>query len=345
MRKTLLKSVLVFLLIACLISCSDSPETPMPTSIELLSEGVQEGVVGQQLNDAIVVMVKDQFGKPLKDVMLVGSVKEGSLAQVKLLTGTDGIARFVWKLGLSELQQLYITVIGRNSTKIEGLPIHVDATAALSIVTDVDGNIYSTVRIGKQIWLAENLRTTRYSDGTKIPLVEDAKKWANLSNTDKAYCYYGNAKYSDVRCGILYTWAAATKGEGYSTRNPSGIQGVCPDGWHIPSSDEWIQLYTFLGGAKVAGGKMKEANLISWLTPNTGATNSSGFTALSTGYRGYDGRFFCKGLVANYWSTTENCMPCGPSKWWLSSDVADCYHGGSSYFNSGYSVRCVMDND
>jgi len=344
MKKTISKLGLALLLIACIASCQkDNSDIPVATSIELLSGKFMQGVAGQQLTDSIVVIIKDQFDHPLKDVILNCQITEGSLPNENPVTNIDGKASFVWKLGPAETQSLYIKVLETNGTNIAGSPIKVDATAALPIVTDVDNNEYNTVRIGNQVWMTENLRTTKYSDGTPIPLVENEEDWASLSNIDKAYCLYNNTENVDVRYGILYTWAAATNDEGYSETNPSGIIGVCPDGWHIPSSSEWIQLYEFLGGSEIAGGKMKEAGLDNWLYPNADATNSSRFTALPAGYRGANGSFNGMGTYAHYWSTTENCMPCGPSNWWLSTDASNFYHGGSSYFNSGYSVRCVMD--
>jgi len=106
-------------------------------------------------------------------------------------------------------------------------------------VTDYDGNTYNTVQIGNQVWMAENLKVTHYSDGTEIQLVEDKSAWETLSHTDKAYCYYNNISSNGKTYGALYTWAAVMNGAGSSNTNPGRVQGVCPDGWHLPSDAKW----------------------------------------------------------------------------------------------------------
>ena len=117
-------------------------------------------------------------------------------------------------------------------------------------LVDYDGNFYQTVQIGNQVWMTENLKVTHYADGTTIPLVTDNTAWGNLddNNTDKAYCYYNNdANGEGDIYGTLYTWAAAMNGASSSSANPSGVQGVCPTGWHLPSNAEWTELTDYLG--------------------------------------------------------------------------------------------------
>ncbi len=112
-------------------------------------------------------------------------------------------------------------------------------------IQDFDGNYYDVVIIGKQAWTAENLKTTHYADGTAIPFIENDAEWVNLGTTGQAYCFYSNdpTKYGG---GALYSWAAAMKGA--SANNHNTIQGVCPDGWHLPTDDDWQELYDFVGG-------------------------------------------------------------------------------------------------
>jgi uncharacterized protein (TIGR02145 family) len=166
-------------------------------------------------------------------------------------------------------------------------------------VTDIDGNVYGTTTVGNKLWMAENLKTTRYADGTPLTLWLDTYYPSSL----KAYCWYdGNINNKDVY-GALYTWSAAMNGESPSNSKPSGIQGVCPTGWHLPSDAEWTQLIISLGGEFSAGGKLKEAGTSHWESPNTGATNESGFTALPGGTR--SGRNFSgMGKYGYWWSTT-----------------------------------------
>ncbi len=177
-------------------------------------------------------------------------------------------------------------------------------------------NVYQTVQIGDQIWMAENLKTTRYADGSAIPLVEGTTGWDALTTTDKAYCWYDNSTANRDTYGGLYTWAAAMNGAAGSDANPSGVQGVCPDGWHLPSDAEWKELEMFLGMSQAEaddtgwrgtdeGGKLKEAGTTHWNSPNTGATNESGFTALPGGIRYVDGSFSNMGYGADFWASAE----------------------------------------
>ncbi len=141
-------------------------------------------------------------------------------------------------------------------------------------VSDYDGNVYAAVRIGDQVWMAENLRSTHYSDGAPIEC------WPYNDDPAMARTY-----------GRLYRLAALTRGAASSVANPSGVQGAAPQGWHIPSPAEWQQLAATLGGASVAGGKLKESGTAHWLSPNTGATNESLFAGLPAGFRGVTGNF------------------------------------------------------
>jgi uncharacterized protein (TIGR02145 family) len=195
-------------------------------------------------------------------------------------------------------------------------------------MTDQDGNVYTSINIGIQVWMVENLKTTKYRNGdligTTTPdtldiLGESTPKyqWACDGNDSKVNTY-----------GRLYTWYAVT-----DSRN------VCPDGWHVPSDDEWTTLTTYLGGESVAGGKLKEAGTTNWWPPNEGATNSSGFTALQGGNRAYSGGF---GIDGSWWSSTgsETAVAYGRSMFYNGSNVDRC----RQYKNYGFSVRCLRDN-
>jgi uncharacterized protein (TIGR02145 family) len=142
-------------------------------------------------------------------------------------------------------------------------------------VKDIDGNTYRVVRIGRQWWMAENYKVAHYRNGDAIPNVTESA-WNDL-HTDACCVYLDNNSYLAVY-GRLYNWYAAID-----------KRGLAPDGWHIPSQAEWQELIDYLGGEQVAGGKLKETGLAHWHSPNTGATNESGFSALGSGYRGYSG--------------------------------------------------------
>jgi uncharacterized protein (TIGR02145 family) len=193
-------------------------------------------------------------------------------------------------------------------------------TGASNQVTDIDGNIYNTVTIGTQVWLKENLKATKYNDGTAIPNVTDNTAWS--SNSTGAYCDYSNTPSSSSTYGRLYNWYVV------ASTNP---KNVCPTGWHVPSDTEWNTLIIYSGGDVVAGGKLKETGTVHWLSPNTGATNESGFTALPGGYRSETGTFGLIGNSGYWWSSIEG----GTTFAW------DRY----MYYNSGNAVRADMDKN
>jgi uncharacterized protein (TIGR02145 family) len=214
-------------------------------------------------------------------------------------------------------------------------------TGSGSAVIDIDGNEYQTVQIGDQLWMAENLKTTHYADGSAIPLVEGASAWDALGTDDKAYCWYSNDTASRDTYGGLYTWAAAMNGAGSSSANPSGVQGVCPDGWHLPGDAEWAELINYLGGSNIAGGKLKEAGTLHWISPNTGATNESGFTTLPGGYRSLVISFNWSGNFAGFWTATEDDVSLACYRYMLydNAGVLRSNYGKQG----GFSVRCLGD--
>lgn len=201
-----------------------------------------------------------------------------------------------------------------------------------STVTDVDGNVYHTCTIGTQVWMVENLKTTRFRDGTTIPLVTDGDEWVGRGALQSsAYCNYENTVANAVTYGRLYNWYAAT-----DERN------ICPLGWHVPTEAEWLTLINYLAGQDQAGGKMKETGTTHWSSPNTGATNSSGFTALPGGSRQIiDGAFSGQAESGVWWSQTEID---GDMAWYhqLYFDQAGIGIAGLGK-TSGYSIRCIKD--
>ena len=222
-------------------------------------------------------------------------------------------------------------------------------------VTDYDGNSYTTVIVGNQEWMAENLKVTHYPDGTPIPNVNNDTDWNNLSpnNTDDAYCWYNDDILNKDVYGALYTWAAAMGDNAVSSSaNPSGVQGVCPDGWHLPSDDEFKEMEMFagmsieevdvIGGGRGTdeGNKLKEIGTTHWIAPNDGI-NTYGFTALPGGFRSNtDGSFEYLGLHGSWWSTTDDSILVEIRELYNTSSMIASWGG---YKSSGYSVRCVKD--
>ncbi len=185
-------------------------------------------------------------------------------------------------------------------------------------VKDIDGNVYKTIKIGKQLWMAENLRVTHYGNGEEIPCLPEDDEWDNNSG---AYCYYNNDTTNIRKYGLLYNWFAVD-----DSRN------LAPKGWHVPTDSEWQELVEYLGGDAIAGGKMK----------STAATNDSGFSALPGGYRYNHGIFDGIGTNPYFWSSTESN---GGNAWYryLYNNNSMVYRDDSGWKQAGYSVRCVAD--
>lgn len=181
--------------------------------------------------------------------------------------------------------------------------------------------------IGTQVWMVENLKTTKYRDGTSIPNVIDNTTWSNL--TSPSYCWYNNDVTNKNIYGALYNWYTAN------------IDQLCPTGWHVPSDAEWTILISYLGGESIAGDKLKEAGTTHWQSPNTG-TNESGFTALPGGVRSNSGIIGLPvGGYGRFWSATEfNATSAG---YLIMNFDAIKVNQTSNLKNFGFSIRCIKD--
>jgi uncharacterized protein (TIGR02145 family) len=195
-------------------------------------------------------------------------------------------------------------------------------------VTDYDGNFYRTVRIGDQCWMMDNLKVTHFRNGDPIPNVTDAGEWLSLGT--EAYCDYGNDPANADIYGRLYNWYAAI-----DSRN------IAPEGWHVATLEEWQMLADYLGGDDVAGGKLKMAGTAYWLSPNTGATNESGFTAMAGGYRDEYGNFIHMADQARFWTSTMHTGTDGEYLYLVydNSELMQTW----LYWRYGLSIRCVKD--
>ncbi len=207
-------------------------------------------------------------------------------------------------------------------------------------VEDIDGNVYKTVLIGDQLWMAENLKTTKYNTGDRIPNVKDNMDWIDL--TTGARCYYNNDSTVFVGTyGALYNWFAVTDS-----------RKLCPAGWHVPTDSEWKELEMFLGMSQAdadahewrgtdEGGKLKETGTINWASPNTGANNSTGFTGRPGGYRNWFGPFEEEGNWGIWWTATEFDATYAWKRN-MSSEYSKIYN----FYNpkiARFSVRCLKD--
>jgi uncharacterized protein (TIGR02145 family) len=219
----------------------------------------------------------------------------------------------------------YYYFTGTNWIGIEGSGAGAISTSSC---IDYDGNAYPTFQIGSQVWMAENLRVFHYRNGDAIPNVTVGVDWTALNSG--AYCWYDNDQPANAKYGVLYNWFAVDDG-----------RGLCPAGWHVPSDDEWIAFKSYLGGYLVAGGKMKAASDL-WISPNTDAVNSSGFTGLPGGDRYWtSGIFNYEGLYGYWWASTSY-DPSNARFRYLDYDTAELYESYTNK-NAGFSVRCVRD--
>jgi uncharacterized protein (TIGR02145 family) len=206
----------------------------------------------------------------------------------------------------------------------------IPAVVCPATVTDINGNVYQVVRIGSQCWMKENLRSTKFRNGTSLKDNLDAGTWSSIQAG--SYSSYADISANGTTYGYLYNqYAVLDAGK------------ICPVGWHVPSDAEWSLLENHLGGASVAGGKLKSMSTAPsglWTSPNTGASNSSGFTALPAGQRKPTGEYLEIGQSGNWWSsgTQNNAKPRS-----LSSTSAASVTVSPVNRTSGYSIRCVAD--
>jgi len=260
----------------------------------------------------------------LTATLQAGSFSKGNGSVTYTITGTpsaNGTASFALNIGGSSCT-LTRTINSATQQTIGSYGPN---------ISDVDGNSYKTVYIGTQQWMAENLKTTKYNDGTPLPNITDNILW----NTDKtgAWSYYNNDVTNNIKYGKLYNWHAVSM-------TSNGNKNICPTGWHVPTDAQWTFLTDYLGGESVAGGKMKEVGTTNWSNPNTDANNTSLFTGLPGGGRSNKGGFTELGNGGGWWSSTE--------------DVTLNYHGlyrflkynivrQSTSKELGLSIRCLKD--
>ncbi len=246
-------------------------------------------------------------------------------------------------MGFSEGDRFKFTGISGNySTVLIDIPSS-DKTIIFNFMTcsDGDNNNYPVVTINNHVWMAENLKTTKYSDGTDIPHISSNAGWDGLYSNSKAYCWYNDDINNKEKYGALYTWTAAMNGMVTSELKPSGVQGACPTGWHLPSWPEFSELLTYLGGDLIAGGKLKETGIIHWQSPNSGASNESGFTGLPGGERNNFGVCTTVTSIGSWWTSTEFSIT-KAYMFYCSYELA-YFSQLADYKEVGNSVRCLKN--
>lgn len=256
-----------------------------------------------------------------------GTLQDPVLLQTGLTTTSYEVTEleqnttYYWKVVAKDAETQSESTVASFTTK--------EQTVNNTTCIDYDGNEYEIVQIGNQIWMAEDLRSLHYSDGTAIP------NPLAYNNQEDLVQYYGR----------LYTWEAMMNGASSTNDNPSGVQGIAPEGWHVPSRAEWLELIAFLGGNSVAGGKMKATGTDYWASPNTGATNSSGFNGKGCGVWDFGANDFTNlWYYSEYWTST---MEDDINAYFVSLgyDTQEAYtpdQGMSSRYMY-LSVRCIKD--
>jgi uncharacterized protein (TIGR02145 family) len=334
----------------CLLTCNVIPPVGSITSLNCtsatLSGTLIEGVtsssvsinvpytggnggtyIGQFVNSTGVLGLTAMLSLP-------GTFAIGESSVNYIITGTpvtSGTASFAISIG-GQTCSLNFTVDSGGQSGIAAhscgaTNVH-NPAKTYGIMTDQEGNVYKTILIGTQEWMAENLKTSKYRNGEAISNVT-SNQWSFL--TIGAWCYYNNDSQYECPYGKLYNWYAVADG-----------RNLCPAGWHIPSYTEWDTLITYLGGQSVSGGKMKSAGTQYWVSPNSAADNGSGFSGLPCGYRRPDGSFYDIGNVSILWSSTENSTI--GLAW---GSYLDYIYGGADGNNydtdNGFPVRCLRD--
>lgn len=281
---------------------------------------------------------------------------------VEMVTTVSSSIAYEWNTDNAEEGGYIISAIARddgNAGIAANIAILVDVSGGLNPdisygeMTDYDGNSYATLEIGDQTWMAENLRVTHFADGSAIPGLEDESAWEDLESTQKAYCWYENLEENGGSYGALYTWAAALNGSTGSENSTQLIQGVCPDGWHLPNDAEWKEMEMFLGMSQDQsdkvdwrgtneGSQIKERGFSHWVASSEEGTNSSGFTAIPGGFRSSKGGFYSLGKDATFWTADEEA---GTERAWyrtLNFEKERIYRHYND-MKQGLSVRCVKD--
>lgn len=321
------------------IRCIYGPAAPTVATIEVTDIGVSSATVGSY--------VSSNGGRAVSELgIYYGTSKNPESTGTKVHIGA-GQGTYTTNLnGLSPSTTYYVKAYAINSMGTS-YGYETSFKTYNSTVNDYDGNVYYTVLIGDQEWMAENLKTTHYADGTEILLEESS--WGTLTTSDKAYCYYDNSDANGDTYGALYNWAAAMNGTASSISNPSGVQGVCPDGWHLPSDAEWKELEMALGMSQA------DADAEEWRGTNQGlqlkstfgwdnngnGTNSSGLSFLPGAYRDQDGPFYDLLHSCVIWSSTEYNIDRAIFRS-LDSGNDQVFRKNNNKLD-GNSVRCIKD--
>ena len=227
---------------------------------------------------------------------------------------------------LFEATNYYLRAWAENS---QGLAYREELACSTGELTNIDGKVYRTVRIGEHVWMLENLRTMHFNDGTEIPLITEHNTW--IETNSPAMVWQNNDESNFRKFGALYNWYAASSPK------------ICPEGWRVPSNEDWQILFDYYPDIDLVGGILKETGTENWISPNRGATNESGFTAQPGSFRGRSQEAFSNyGFFSYMWANTSFKPDSGLS-------ISLQYNSPKifieeNHMTSGLTIRCIMDN-
>lgn len=310
---------------------NDTSSTPVATSKEATLIGQKwatlQGVANAKNQSVEIIFEYDSTATYSLSVKGTPGTLTGNTNTIVTanITGLEPGTEYFYRIKVKSPTE---TVTGKDTSFTTTNPgktvITFNPGLAYGSVNDNDDNVYNTITIGTQAWMAENLKTTKFNDGTVIPFLPDMTAW--IDSTSSGYCWYNN---DSLVYGALYNWYAVNTSK------------LCPTGWHVPSDTEWSLLTTYIGGESTAGAKLMEEGNVHWQTPNYSQTNETGFTALPGGYRSTAGTYNSIRRYGYWWTSTE-----------YSSAYAYCRSILYSYAyvdrsntgkEGGFSVRCVKD--
>lgn len=349
------KIILLFALSTVLFSCkkeNTSPNNDLNSSELSISSLDCDGVKingelkvnTEAINVSALVMYTGGNGKSFSTIKISSEGVTGLTATLNAGTLVNGNGELKYEISgkaSNSGEAVFKIILGGKSCSFK---IEVDSLTPTSgygaSITDIDNNTYKTVYIGDQLWMAENLKTTKFNDGTDIDQVTDKSLWIN--KTSPAWTYYNNSDVNNQTYGKLYNWYVANS-------TSKGDKNVCPSGWRVPTDLDWDELINYLdstadGGLNypnVAGSKLKQVGITNWASPNSDATNSTLFSALPGGLRGGNGEFYSIGNVAYFWSKTEKDTD---NAWYRAlNNLNSNTNKNHTVKTNGLSIRCIKD--
>jgi uncharacterized protein (TIGR02145 family) len=353
-----MKKIISCLAITVLLFACSKTEQPLPADQELAREASLKGQGGNTINNVTtnpassILSFTAVSGGSVSSSGGGNTVKEKGICYNTSGNPTTGDSKVPSGSGSGSFSCILVGLSGSTTYYVRAYAIKKEGTAygneisfttatcncgSSGTFTDIDGNVYHAITIGSQEWMLENLKTTKYRDGTDIPNVTDDTWW---SQTTGAYCNYNNDESYVATYGRLYNW--------YAVDNEHNL---APEGWHVPSEEELMVLVNYFGGGSVAGYGLKEAGLAHWLSPNL-AYNSCGFAAIPGGYRTAGTSFAAIGMRGTWWSSSAIISSLVEAQYIrLHNDQGNVYGIGGGWSSSwkdkayGYSVRCIKDQN